>query len=85
MKPGNQFNHRVLFVMLPAGFGSAFVSANCSMLVSQYSLTSRRGFYLSLHTLMARNAVNYFKWFGAHTIEVQLIEDYFQKPLRLQS
>jgi hypothetical protein len=48
-------HHVVMSFYILAGVSSAFVSANCSMLVSQYSVTSRRGLYLSLHTLMIRH------------------------------
>ncbi len=37
---------------LMAGFGLSMLSANCSMLVSQYSSISRRGIFLSTYTLM---------------------------------
>ena len=47
------------------GVGSCMLSANCSMLVSQFSSTSRRGIFLSLFTLMVSSGVLLVYMFGA--------------------
>jgi MFS family permease len=46
--------HMSLLILgrLASGFGGTFLTANCSMLISQYSSPNRRGAFLSFYTLM---------------------------------